>query len=42
MLSFTPIDVNEHREIVLEFRRDSFVVSFGEITSFDEGKYIED
>ncbi len=41
MLSFMPIDADKHSEIILDFRRDSFVFSFGEITSFDEGKYIE-
>lgn len=41
MRSFIPIDVHKHREIALDFRRDSFVVSFGDLTGFNEAKYIE-
>jgi RimJ/RimL family protein N-acetyltransferase len=39
-LDFRPIDLEHHRDIVLQFRADSFVVSFGNADRFyeDDGK----
>lgn len=28
-MEFIPIDLNKHREYIIPFRRDSFIVSFG-------------
>lgn len=41
MLSFITIDINDDREKVIEFRKDSFLISFGEISGFgDEREYL--
>jgi len=41
-MRFIPIDVNKHQNIVVSFRRDSFVVSFGSDKDFgDETDYLD-
>ena len=38
---FETIDINKHRQTVITFRKDSFIVSFGDVTAFgDEGDYL--
>ncbi|MFG6117887.1 GNAT family N-acetyltransferase [Thalassobacillus sp. B23F22_16] len=39
-MRFETIDIDKHRNQVMEFRRDSFRVSFGNISNFDEQDYI--
>ncbi|APC47543.1 GNAT family N-acetyltransferase [Virgibacillus halodenitrificans] len=41
MLKFRTINVDRDRELVLTFRRDSFVVSFGNGNDFHEEEYLE-
>jgi ribosomal protein S18 acetylase RimI-like enzyme len=36
LITFKPIDLELHRNLVIEFREDSFVVSFGDATRFHE------
>jgi ribosomal protein S18 acetylase RimI-like enzyme len=41
-MEFIPIDISKHKEYVIPFRRDSFVVSFGTDKDFgDEKKYLD-
>jgi len=41
LLSFKTIDINDDRGKVIEFRKDSFLISFGEISGFgDEKEYL--
>lgn len=41
-MHFEPIDINKHREYIIPFRRDSFIVSFGTDEDFgNEKKYID-
>lgn len=41
-MRFEPIDVNKHREYIITFRRDSFIVSFGTDEAFGkEEEYID-
>lgn len=40
MLEFIRIDIKKHNKEVVEFRRDSFKVSFGETVNFEEGDYL--
>lgn len=40
-MEFIPIETNKHKEYVIPFRRDSFIVSFGTDKDFgDENKYL--
>ena len=39
-MKFEKIDLVKHKDLVVQFRRDSFYVSFGEISSFDEEEYL--
>jgi ribosomal protein S18 acetylase RimI-like enzyme len=36
LITFQPIDLRAHRDLALEFREDSFVVSFGDAARFHE------
>ncbi len=41
-LHFKPIDINKYRKHIIQFRRDSFIVSFGTDENFgDEKDYID-
>ena len=41
-MRFEPIDINKHRNYLIAFRRDSFVVSFGTDKDFgDEEEYLD-
>ncbi|MCM3674872.1 GNAT family N-acetyltransferase [Peribacillus simplex] len=41
-MKFIPIDISKHKEYIIPFRRDSFVVSFGTDKDFgDEKKYLD-
>lgn len=41
-MKFIPIDLSKHKEYVIPFRRDSFIVSFGTDKGFgDENNYLE-
>lgn len=40
VLKFIEIDIKKHHKEVVEFRRDSFRVSFGETTNFEEADYL--
>ncbi|MFA5576499.1 MAG: GNAT family N-acetyltransferase [Tissierellaceae bacterium] len=41
-MRFEPIDIKEHRDYIIAFRRDSFVVSFGSDEDFgDEEEYLD-
>jgi len=41
-MEFIPIDVNKHKDYVVPFRRDSFVVSFGSDKDFgDDMEYLD-
>lgn len=40
MLKFIGIDIKKHHKEVVEFRRDSFRVSFGDTSNFDETDYL--
>jgi hypothetical protein len=40
VLGFKTIDLEKHREEVVNFRKDSFVVSFGNTSGFDEDNYL--
>ncbi|WP_409253831.1 N-acetyltransferase family protein [Bacillus sp. SCS-153A] len=40
-MQFTPIDLGIHRKNVIDFRRDSFAVSFKDTSGFDEKEYLE-
>lgn len=35
-MKFEEIDIMKHRDTVVEFRKDSFYVSFGDTTGFGE------
>ncbi|QKE72033.1 GNAT family N-acetyltransferase [Arthrobacter citreus] len=40
-MEFVPIDISIHKDYVIPFRRDSFIVSFGTDKDFgDENKYL--
>ena len=40
-MEFIPIDIDKHREYIIPFRKDSFIVSFGTDKDFgDETKYL--
>lgn len=39
-MRFINIDLDKHRDIVTKFRKDSFVVSFGDTSEFDEEGYL--
>lgn len=42
MMEFIPIDLKNHKEYVISFRRDSFIVSFGSDTDFrDDKNYLD-
>ncbi len=42
MLRFKSIKPDIHRDEVIQFRKDSFAISFGDASGFgDEGKYLE-
>ncbi|WP_121662130.1 GNAT family N-acetyltransferase [Metabacillus litoralis] len=41
-MEFIPIDLNEHRDYVIQFRKDSFIVSFGSDDDFgSEEDYLD-
>jgi RimJ/RimL family protein N-acetyltransferase len=41
-MEFIPIDISKHKEYVIPFRRDSFIVSFGTDEDFgDENEYMD-
>lgn len=40
MLKFIEIDIKKHHKEVVEFRRDSFRVSFGNASTFSETNYL--
>lgn len=41
-MKFEPIDIKKHRDYIILFRRDSFVVSFGTDEDFgDEEEYLD-
>ncbi|MEE3955986.1 hypothetical protein [Peribacillus frigoritolerans] len=41
-MKFIPIDIRKHKEYIIPFRRDSFVVSFGTDKDFgDEKNYLD-
>lgn len=40
MLEFKTIDPEKHSEQVVQFRKDSFKVSFGDAIDFDEAEYL--
>lgn len=40
MLRFEKINLKTHRDIVITFRKDSFLVSFGEVSNFQEEDYL--
>ncbi|MGE6298363.1 GNAT family N-acetyltransferase [Guptibacillus hwajinpoensis] len=41
MLNYKPINITKHRKEVIKFRKDSFLVSFGDLTNFgDENVYL--
>ncbi|WP_456271444.1 GNAT family N-acetyltransferase [Bacillus sp. AK031] len=39
-MRFKPIDLVEHEKFVLNFRKDSFAVSFNDTSSFNEEEYL--
>ncbi|MGF6949093.1 RimJ/RimL family protein N-acetyltransferase [Neobacillus sp. B4I6] len=40
-MEFVPIDISKHKDYVIPFRRDSFIVSFGTDKDFgDENQYL--
>ncbi|MRG85687.1 GNAT family N-acetyltransferase [Salinibacillus xinjiangensis] len=41
MLKYVPIDIDKHKADVLRFRKDSFVVSFGDDSGFDQEGYLD-
>lgn len=42
MLDFKTINLSKHRDVAIQFRKDSFLVSFGDLTEFgDENEYIK-
>lgn len=41
MLTFRSIDLEKDRNAIIEFRKDSFLASFGELTGFHEEKYLK-
>ncbi|MGG1657511.1 MULTISPECIES: hypothetical protein [Geobacillus] len=40
MLRFKTIDIEKHCDEVVRFRKDSFLVSFGDISDFNEAEYL--
>ena len=41
-MEFIPIDIHKHRDIIIPFRRDSFIVSFGTDEGLgDENTYLD-
>jgi RimJ/RimL family protein N-acetyltransferase len=40
VLQFKTIDIENHRKEVVKFRKDSFIVSFGDASGFAEKEYI--
>ena len=41
-MEFIPIDIHKHREVIIPFRRDSFIVSFGTDEGLgDENTYLD-
>jgi len=39
-LRFVELDIKKHHDVVLKFRKDSFIVSFGDLGDFDEAGYL--
>jgi len=39
-MKFEKIDLVKHKDLVDKFRKDSFFVSFGEMSNFDEEEYL--
>nr|WP_093135430.1 GNAT family N-acetyltransferase [Salinibacillus kushneri] len=39
-MQFEKINIDKHRDYVIQFRKDSFVISFGNDSNFDEGDYL--
>ncbi|SFJ24720.1 Acetyltransferase (GNAT) family protein [Halobacillus dabanensis] len=40
MITFRTIDLNKDRTSLINFRKDSFIVSFGNLVGFHEGSYL--
>lgn len=41
-MNFEEIDIKKHRDTVVEFRKDSFYISFGDTTGFgEENEYLD-
>ncbi|MDC3425799.1 GNAT family N-acetyltransferase [Aquibacillus sp. 3ASR75-11] len=40
MLTFKKLDSMEHRDEMLQFRKDAFKISFGDASDFDENQYV--
>lgn len=40
-MQFFPIDVVKHRDIIVNFRKDSFFISFGNAQNFDQADYLD-
>ncbi|MCY7814715.1 hypothetical protein [Bacillus haynesii] len=41
-MEFIPINISKHKDYVIPFRKDSFIVSFGTDKDFgDENKYLD-
>ncbi|MCA0992122.1 GNAT family N-acetyltransferase [Pseudalkalibacillus hwajinpoensis] len=42
MLDFKTINLSKHRDVAIKFRKDSFLVSFGDLNEFgDENEYVK-
>lgn len=42
IMEFIPINISKHKDYVIPFRKDSFIVSFGTDKDFgDENKYLD-
>jgi len=41
MIHFEQIGLKKDREILIQFRKDSFILSFGDASEFDSEEYID-